>query len=148
MFKKLNIDMQIDLISTKRKHMPSVVKLLQRLSAYVPDSENYDEIWSSFNKQKNVYSVVAKYNNLIIGYGVILIENKIRGGRIGHIEDIVTHKKYTQKGVGQKIINYLSKIAYEKQCYKIVLQCDHSNIKFYKKCSFKSNQFGMSKFFI
>lgn len=57
----------------------------------------------------------------------MIIETKIRGGRKGHIEDIVTHPKFRKKQIGSNIIYNLLKIVKKKECYKISLVCNKSN---------------------
>ena len=55
-----------------------------------------------------------------------MIEPKlIRGGRyVGHIEDIVVTKTMRGLGISQRILDILKTIAREKNCYKIMLDCN------------------------
>ena len=36
----------------------------------------------------------------VVGYGSIFIQINIRGGKIGHIEDITVHPDFRKKGIG------------------------------------------------
>lgn len=66
-------------------------------------------------------------NNIeIIASGTIIIEPKIirHGKSVGHIEDIVVSKEMRGKGISQKILDILKLIAREKNCYKVILDCD------------------------
>ena len=71
--------------------MVAVIELLQSMSEFKPSKSEYLLIWNSFHQQSNVHSLVAVIDNQIVGYGSIIIETKIRGGKMGHIEDIVSH---------------------------------------------------------
>lgn len=130
----------------ERKHMEQVISLLQNMSAYNPPRELHDAIWTRFESQPNVFSVVAIENELVVGYGSITIEGKIRGGKMGHVEDIVTHPRWTKKGIGRIVVNALREIARANGCYKISLQCQKHNIVFYEKCGFRASGTAMQLF--
>lgn len=130
----------------QRKHMEAVILLLQHISDYLPAEDAYDDIWTSFNSQPNVFSVVATENDTVIGYGSIVIETKIRGGKMGHIEDIVTHPQHRHKKIGKAVVNALYDIAGSKGCYKVALQCQEHNIPFYEKCDYTVSGFAMQRF--
>ena len=74
----------------------------------------------------------------IIGTATLLIEQKFihSGGKVGHIEDVVTRKGFEGRGVGRKIVEKLIQIANECGCYKIILDCDANVVKFYEKMGF------------
>ena len=73
-------------------HLQSIELLNNDLSKYLPKNQNYNEILQNFLKQENVFSYVALFEKEVVGYGSLIIETKIRGDKIGHIEDIVTKK--------------------------------------------------------
>ena len=80
------------IVPLQRKHMEQVILLLQNMSVYLPPKDSFNDIWESFINQPNVHSVVAIENEeVVVGYGAVVIETKIRGGKMGHIEDIVSH---------------------------------------------------------
>ena len=103
--------MVIKIRETARIDMMQVINLLKQISPYMPPKKNYDKIWSDLKKQTNSYSVVGYKKDLILAYGSITIERKIRGGKIGHIEDIITHVNYRRKSIGKKILQKLFSIA-------------------------------------
>ena len=123
-----------------------IINLLSQISPYKPQKKNYNKIWSNLKKQKQHYCIVAHQKNLMLGYGSIFIETKIRGGKVGHIEDIVTHPKYQKKGIGKKILQKLFNIAKKEKCFKMMLQCQPKNLKFYKKCNYKKSGIAMQRF--
>ena len=66
--------------------MDAVIELLQSMSEFKPSKSEYLPIWNSFCQQTNVHSLVAVIDSQIVGYGSVVIEKKIRGGKMGHIE--------------------------------------------------------------
>ena len=130
----------------QRKHIERVILLFQNMSVYLPPKDSYDDIWESFINQHNVHAVVATENGEVVGYGVVVIETKIRGGKVGHIEDIISHTIKQKMGIGKMIVNALYEIAKTNQCYKVSLQCQQHNISFYEKCKYKVSGTAMQRF--
>ena len=123
--------------------MDSVIEMLQSLSEFRPLKSEYIRIWNDFRKQNNVYSLVAILDNQVVGYGSIVIETKIRGGKMGHIEDVVAHSRFQKRGIGKAIVGALSDIAKAYGCYKVGLQCKEHNVKFYEECGYKVSGLAM-----
>ena len=138
--------MNFQIETTRREHMEEVVELLKGLSPYSPPRDKYDSIWSSFNSQTNVYSRVAIHKDVVVGYGAIIIEEKIRGGKLGHIEDIVSHPNFRWQKIGGTIVKTLYEIAITNNCYKLTLHCGNDQAGFYEKCLFKIAGCSMQKF--
>ena len=145
---KVTCTSKIVIEKVQRQNIIDVIELLQEISAYKPDMKQIDGIWRAFQSQKNVHGIVAKIDDQVTGYGCILIENKIRGGRLGHIEDIVSHPDFRKLGIGKEIVEHLCKIGERYQCYKISLQCNKENFEFYRKCGFDSQSYAMTKLYI
>ena len=85
----------------------------------------------------------------IIASGTIIIEPKIirEGRNVGHIEDIVVSKEMRGKRISQKILDILKSIAREKNCYKVILDCDENVKNVYIKNGFNIKGFQMSEYF-
>lgn len=85
----------------------------------------------------------------IIGSGTIYIEPKlIRNGQsVGHIEDIVVKSQYRGNKISQNILNKLKDYANEKNCYKVILDCEESVCKVYKSNGFDIKGFQMAQYF-
>tara|TARA_B100000963_G_C22598601_1_gene659136 strand:- start:1327 stop:1761 length:435 start_codon:yes stop_codon:yes gene_type:complete len=132
--------------SVLQSDMDAVIELLQSMSEFKPPKSDFLPIWNSFCKQDHVHSLVAVMNNQIVGYGSIVIETKIRGGKTGHIEDIVSHSMFQKKGIGKSIVDALLNVAKENGCYKVALQCKEHNINFYKKCGYEVSGSAMQLF--
>ena len=131
----------------KFKDMKVVVQLLQTISDFSPRKSNYKKIWKEYSSQKNVFGVVAELDGNIIGYGSVVIETKIRGGRVGHIEDIVCHPNKQRKGIGSKILDKLFQISKKERCYRCSLVRKNCNKKFYEYNRYKDDKrFSMTRF--
>ena len=120
----------------REEDLASAIALLQNLSNYVPPDEDLKTIWADFVDQERVFAVLAEIDGVPVGYGVVQIENKIRGGRVGHIEDVVTSNSARRIGVGRAIIERLLEISDSHDCYKTVLDCKDHNTGFYEACGF------------
>jgi glucosamine-phosphate N-acetyltransferase len=91
------------------------------------------------------YLLVIKYEDMIIGTGSILIEEKIihNIGIVGHIEDIVIDKKYRGLNLAKKLIESLIEIGKNNGCYKIILDASNDVKGFYEKLGFRVNSNNM-----
>lgn len=139
--------MNINIIPISMKHMSDVIDILQLISEFKPKKLFHENIYKEFIKHTDNYGLVAvDENEKVLGYGSILFEYKIRGGIIGHIEDIAVHHQYQKRGVGNLILNKLIEMGKNKECYKITLSCKKKNILFYEKCNFSEGGLTMKKF--
>lgn len=126
--------------------MDTVIELLQSVSEFKLSKSDYLPTWNSVCEQTNVHSLVAVIDSQIVGYGSIVIETKIRGGKMGHIEDIVSHSLFRKKGIAKAIVDALFEIAKANGCYKVALQCKEHNVKFYEKCGYEVSGLAMQLF--
>lgn len=111
---------------------------------------------------KNIEKI-SKMGSIIIGYignpnddnfeliasGTIIIEPKIirEGKNVGHIEDIVVSKIVRGKGIAQVILNMLKNYAREKNCYKVILDCENDVKDVYIKNGFNVKGIQMAEYF-
>jgi glucosamine-phosphate N-acetyltransferase len=131
---------------TKEDFSNGFFETLSNLTEVGPISSNIDlakGVLSIINNNKYCRIVIAedKQNHQVVGTATLLIEQKFihNGGKVGHIEDVVTRKGYEGKGIGKEILNELIKIAKENGCYKIILDCNEKIIKFYEKIGFRKH---------
>ena len=112
------------------------------------DLENIDrkKAWNDFKFNTSSNSIVGIYNNRIVAYGSVVIENKIRGEVAGHIEDIVVDSEVRGKMVGVSLIKELIEISRKKGCYRITLFCNKKLINFYSRNGFKVDNVIMKKY--
>lgn len=127
----------------EKKDLNDVFYLLQQLTEIDYSSRNKDECWNRFISNSSSNSIVGVYKDKVIAYGSIVIENKIRGEKAGHIEDIIVDKNLRGNNIGIKLIEKLIEIGKEKSCYRTTLLCDKSLIKFYNKTGFTLNGVAM-----
>jgi glucosamine-phosphate N-acetyltransferase len=92
----------------------------------------------------NIFVAVDK-SGKVIGSITLLLEQKYihDGGKVGHIEDVVTRKGYAGKGIGSALVNKCINLAKEEKCYKMILDCSPTNILFYKKAGFREHEISM-----
>ena len=129
-----------------KEDLEDVFLLLNQLKEKNVNTIDLETAWKNFKSNSSSNSIVGIYNDRVVAYGSIVIENKIRGDIAGHIEDIVVDDSMRGKMVGVKLINKLVNIGSEKGCYRITLFCEEKLIKFYERTGFKVNDVMMKKF--
>ena len=137
--------MELKTREIKKVDMDIVIKMLQDISSFDPKKSERQEIFNEFISQSNVSGFVYLLENTIVGYGSLIFETKIRGGRLGHIEDIVVNSKYRGKNIGLKIIHHLIEESKKRKCYKVSLVCKENNTIFYEKCGLSIDGISMSE---
>ena len=137
---------EINFRLVKEEDIDDVFILLNQLKK--KDLKNIDrkKAWNDFNSNTSSNSIVGIYNNRIIAYGSVVIENKIRGEVAGHIEDIVVDSEVRGKMVGVSLIKELIEISKRKGCYRITLFCNEKLMNFYSRNGFKVNNIIMKKY--
>ena len=137
---------EINFRPVKEEDVNDVFILLNQLKKI--DLENIDrkKAWNDFKSNTSSNSIVGIYNNRIVAYGSVVIENKIRGEVAGHIEDIVVDSEVRGKMVGVSLIKELIEISRKKGCYRITLFCNKKLINFYSRNGFKVNNVVMKKY--
>ncbi|KAJ9058517.1 Glucosamine-phosphate N-acetyltransferase-like protein [Entomophthora muscae] len=121
--------------------------LSQLTVAHRVPKERFAEVFKELQSRASTYTLVIEDTKAakIVGAGTLLLEQKfVRScGKAGHIEDIVVHDSQRGRKLGLRIIDALKHIGIKLQCYKIILNCSESNIKFYEKCGLKLKDFQM-----
>jgi len=137
---------EINFRPVKEEDVNDVFILLNQLKKI--DLENIDrkKAWNKFSSNTSSNSIVGIYNNKIVAYGSVVIENKIRGEVAGHIEDIVVDSEVRGKMVGVSLVKELIEISRRKGCYRITLFCNKKLINFYSRNGFKVNNVVMKKY--
>tara|TARA_Y100000991_G_scaffold117359_1_gene88580 strand:- start:2135 stop:2557 length:423 start_codon:yes stop_codon:yes gene_type:complete len=137
---------EIDFRAVKRSDLNEVVVLLNQLKEIDVSKINLNKAWSDFISNSSSNSIVGIYNNKIVAYGSLVVENKIRGEVAGHIEDIVVDSNVRGKMIGVALIKELIKIGEIKGCYRITLFCKETLVKFYSRNGFEVNNVVMKKY--
>ena len=148
----------MDLINDNIEHINIIkdkhLSLLSELSVVTElDTNLYLEY---VKKISSIGTIIVSYiENLlsenfdIIASGTIIIEPKfIRGGKnVGHLEDIVVKSAHRGKQISSDILNLLKNIAREKDCYKVILDCNEEVKKVYNRSGFEEKGIQMGMYF-
>lgn len=111
--------------------MRAIIDLLQGISIFQPD-QDINQLFLSFMQQDNITALVADVGGEIVGFGTYILETKVRGGTVAHIEDIVCKENYRGFGIGRVVVESLISHAQKRGCYKVTLQCKEYNVGFYE----------------
>jgi len=130
----------------QKKDLDQVFLLLNQLKETDISKIDMNESWKNFTENSSSNSVVGLYNNKIVAYGSLVVENKVRGEVAGHIEDIVVDSSVRGKMIGVLLIKELINIGKIKGCYRITLFCKESLVKFYARNGFEVNNVVMKKY--
>ena len=130
----------------EKKDLDQVFVLLNQLKQIDINNIDKDKAWSDFIKNTGSNSVVGLYNDKIVAYGSVVVENKVRGEVAGHIEDIVVDSEVRGKMIGVSLIKELIKVAKNKGCYRITLFCKETLVNFYGRNGFEVNNVVMKKY--
>ena len=130
----------------EKKDLDQVFVLLNQLKQIDIDNIDKDKAWSDFINNTGSNSVVGLYNDKIVAYGSVVVENKVRGEVAGHIEDIVVDSEVRGKMIGVSLIKELIKVAKNKGCYRITLFCKETLVNFYGRNGFEVNNVVMKKY--
>ncbi len=98
----------------EKKDLDQVFVLLNQLKQMDIDTVDKDSAWNDFIKNTSSNSIVGLYNDKIVAYGSVVVENKVRGEVAGHIEDIVVDSEVRGKMIGVSLIKELIKVAENK----------------------------------
>ena len=130
----------------EKKDLDQVFVLLNQLKKIDIDNIDKDKAWSDFINNTGSNSVVGLYNDKIVAYGSVVVENKVRGEVAGHIEDIVVDSEVRGKMIGVSLIKELIKVAKNKGCYRVTLFCKETLVNFYGRNGFEVNNVVMKKY--
>lgn len=121
------------------------INLLQQLTTVGKIS--FEDFKSFCQKNHNIY--VIEHDNIIIATITLLIEEKIihEFGKVGHIEDVVIHENYRNRGIGKQMVTFATKLAKDEGCYKVILNCSNKNVVFYENCGYEKKEYEMAKYF-
>ncbi|MDR4510545.1 MAG: GNAT family N-acetyltransferase [Nitrososphaeraceae archaeon] len=103
------------------------------------------ELYFAIKKKSNSKIFVAILENKIVGSITTIIEQKFihNGGKVCHIEDVVTRKGYEKMGIGSLLVKKAIEFAILENCYKVILSCSEQNFSFYQKNGFYKHEITM-----
>lgn len=125
--------------------------VLEELTRCEATEEDFGVVFREMKEKEGLYFVVVGEElstGRIVASGTVFIERKFihRGSFVGHIEDIVIKKEVRGKELGKELISHLVHIAESRGCYKVILDCNDSNVCFYEKCGFHKHENQMARY--
>lgn len=131
------------------RDLQGIYRCISQMARYEPAVESHDLIAQRFFDQDWVYAVVAvkeasRSQGQIIGFASISFEMKIRGGVIGHVEDVIVDNLWRGTGVGKALISSLQGEGIRRNAYQIFLECSEANVGFYESCGLVRSGVSMS----
>jgi len=107
-------------------------------------SEEAEKIFNSC-QFLGIETYVAVYAEEIIGTIRLLFEPKFyhQGRLAAHIEDVSVRLDYQGKGIGGDLVQHAIKRCRDKNCYKVILNCNDSLVSFYEKQGFINYDHGL-----
>lgn len=95
---------------------------IEEQSFPVPWSRN-SFLHELFENERAIYLVAKDYSGKVVGYiGVWIIFDE------GHITNLATHPQYRRFGIGEKLIEHLTRICKERGVKHLTLEVRRSNI--------------------
>ncbi len=106
--------------------MPALLGLYVHLSqsnAILPGDALLEKAWQQILRDPKMNCLVAETDGTLIGSCVlVIVPNLTRRARsFGVIENVVTHSDYRRQGTGSQLMRHALKIAWEQNCYKVML---------------------------
>jgi GNAT superfamily N-acetyltransferase len=137
--------MEIEFRLIRANERSSLLDLYQHLNADeppLPEVPVLDQVWNDFTSDPKIYCVVGEMDGrLVASCTLIIIPNLTRGAHpYGLIENVVTHPEYRKKGIGSGLLHYALQLAWERQCYKVMLltgRKQEETLRFYEKVGFQ-----------
>lgn len=125
--------------------------VLGELTSCGATKKDFRDVFNEMKAMKKLYYVVVgeeQSTGKIVAAGTVFIEKKFihKGSSVGHIEDIVIQKEARGKDLGKELISHLVHIAQARGCYKVILDCNDSNVTFYEKCGFHKHENQMARY--
>ncbi|MFZ6036315.1 MAG: GNAT family N-acetyltransferase [Patescibacteria group bacterium] len=134
--------MKYTIVELKKKYItPGLFSTLAHLSSStVNNVDKGRKQFKRIRKNKNHYIFVAleKKTREVIGATTVLIEPKFIHdcGFLAHVEDVVVRPGYEGQGIGRALMEKAMKTAQQADCYRVLLDCHDTNVKFYEKLGF------------
>ena len=149
MIKMNNKDSKIQVKELEDDHLINsffdTLSNLTEIGIDVYNKEFSRKIFEKIKKADNIKIFVAIKDSDIVGSITAIIEQKFvhNGGKICHIEDVVTRKGFEKLGIGSILVEKVIEFAIQEKCYKVILNCSEYNSKFYEKLGFYKHDVGM-----
>lgn len=130
---------------TELEKLLELYKHLNKDDPKIIVDESIKKLWNEIYKDPNTFYIVVDIDGEIVSSCMlIIIRNLTRNARpFGLIENVVTHSNYRKKGYGRKVLSKALEIAWEKNCYKVMLLTGskkEETLRFYENAGFKRGE--------
>jgi GNAT superfamily N-acetyltransferase len=120
----------------------SLYKHLNPTDVPLPSEDVLQSLWDTIMSDPRLHYIVAELSNqLLATCNLTIVPNLTRGARpYGIIENVVTHSNYRQQGIGTQVLHYALNIAWQQQCYKVMLLSGskrEETLRFYEQAGFQ-----------
>jgi len=107
-------------------------------------TENALQLFQNLPECIKIY-VAIEDDGQVVGAATLFVEPKFLhgGSKVGHVEDVATHKDHQRKGIGSLLQRHLIEEAKRLDCYKIILDCNRDLIFFYEKFGYEVSDYHM-----
>jgi predicted GNAT family acetyltransferase len=109
----------------------------------IEDLNRANKYWSRIETDQNIIYFVCEFCGMIVSSCFLLIFPQLTrdGQPYGLIENVITHNDYRKKGYATALLKHSLKIAWEKNCYQVMLMTGNKQaeaINLYKKVGFQA----------
>ncbi|MEM7342850.1 MAG: GNAT family N-acetyltransferase [Chloroflexota bacterium] len=127
---------------------PQLITLYQHLhpdDAPLPEADTLSVLWADILANPLLHYLVIELDQQLVSSCTLAITpNLTRGARpYGLIENVVTHQAYRQRGLGQAVLHKALEIAWQADCYKVMLMTgskEPGTLRFYEKAGFNREE--------
>ena len=136
----VNLKDELNNNNINQENYINIFNLLNQLTdAQIISFIDFKNIIENLHNDHNIF--LLKRDTNIIGSITLLIEQKLihNGKCVAHIEDFVIDKNYRKQGISYLLLNHVKKLAKERNCYKIILDCNEKLCNFYEKHEFNNS---------
>lgn len=130
--------------SATQHDLPGVLSLYQHLHPHEPPLQTSaaERVWKTLLTSDFMTVIVAEAAELLVSSCTLaIVPNLSRGGRsYGVIENVVTHAKYRNLGLGRQVLAHALDIAARADCYKVHLATGskrETTLRFYEGAGFR-----------
>ncbi len=137
--------MNLQIRTIRPDELPALLKLYEHMHAAdepLPDTTTVARVWDELCNDPKLRCFVATVDDAPVASCILaIIPNLTRGARpYGLIENVVTHVEYRRQGVGTALLRHALAVAWEHDCYKVMLltgRKDEKVFQFYEKAGFQ-----------